>query len=70
MACVLDAVERERSDISISEIAEILGISEDATRKNLERGLKRLGRAAREAGLLPTDQVLVLGDDAVLVDED
>lgn len=68
LALVLDAVKQDRSDLTVDEIAEILDMTPEAARKNLQRGMARLNRVAREAGMLPTE-IAVLEDDALVLEE-
>lgn len=69
MTLVLEAVEQDRSDLTVEEISEILGLTPEAARKNLERGMERLARAARDAGMLPTD-VAIMAVDTLIFDEE
>ena len=51
MAILIDAVENELPDLPPSSIAEQVGISEDAARTLVSRGLRRLGRLAEQEGV-------------------
>ncbi|MDE0626333.1 MAG: hypothetical protein OXH99_08045 [Bryobacterales bacterium] len=51
MAILIDAVENELPDLPPSSIAEQVGISEDAARTLVSRGLRRLGRLAGQEGV-------------------
>ena len=58
MELVIDAVEQGVPDLTTTDIGDTLGISVDAARTLLRRGLERLNRAAREEGItLPEDIV-------------
>jgi DNA-directed RNA polymerase specialized sigma24 family protein len=50
MAVVLDAVE-EGEFVSPSEIGELLDLAPNTVSKTIERGIRRLGRVAQEAGV-------------------
>ena len=55
MALVIDAVEDGLPDLPASSIAEALGISSNAARALVSRGLKRLRRVAEQEGIeIPT----------------
>jgi DNA-directed RNA polymerase specialized sigma24 family protein len=72
MELVVDAVERGLPDMPAAAIAEAIGISADAARTLLSRGLERLKREAQRAGIeFPEDlgQIELDRDDADNVDE-
>ena len=56
MELVIDTAENELPDLPASSIAEALGISGNAARTLVSRGLKRLRRLAEDEGVeMPTD---------------
>ena len=56
MELVIDAAEDRLPDLPASSIADALGISNNAARALVSRGLKRLGRLAAQEGVeTPTD---------------
>ena len=60
---IIEAVEEGLPDLPAKDIAEIVGISEAAARTLAKRGLDRLARAARDAGIILPDDLATGPDD-------
>jgi len=57
MAVLIDAVEHGVEDLPAGAIGETLGLSSGSVRQLLSRGLERLKRAAREAGIALPEEI-------------
>lgn len=70
MRCLVDAVEAGEQDLPHRVVAEALGLNEGTVRVLMMRGLERLGRIARNEGLVRGDFELVKLDGEELDEDD